>query len=192
SAEGRLRRVAVVADRAVAVGEPFERDDRYRQRADGARESAGGAGSRRPVRYRWSNRLSEPCGVYAARHRDVQHARAVHDPEPEQPSGRLRPDTDVQNLRGAIGPVPVGSLQRVQPCELWQCPAWDDDHAVGDRTQKRELRSDPNGRRSAHHAVRAEVHVLMKTTFAAAALCSTLVAALIAADVNDWPSHDHD
>ena len=32
----------------------------------------------------------------------------------------------------------------------------------------------------------------MKTTFAAAALCSTLVAALIAADVNDWPSHDHD
>ena len=32
----------------------------------------------------------------------------------------------------------------------------------------------------------------MKTTFAAAALCSTFVAALIAADVNDWPSHDHD
>src|SRR5437773_1363546 len=32
----------------------------------------------------------------------------------------------------------------------------------------------------------------MKTTFAAAALCSTLVAALAAADVNDWPSHDHD
>src|SRR2546427_12430247 len=32
----------------------------------------------------------------------------------------------------------------------------------------------------------------MKTTFAAAALCSTLVAALVAADVNDWLSHDHD
>jgi len=32
----------------------------------------------------------------------------------------------------------------------------------------------------------------MKTIFAAAALGSALVAALVAADVNDWPSHDHD
>jgi quinoprotein glucose dehydrogenase len=32
----------------------------------------------------------------------------------------------------------------------------------------------------------------MKNAIAAAALCSTLAAALVAADVNDWPSHDHD
>ena len=32
----------------------------------------------------------------------------------------------------------------------------------------------------------------MRRTLAAAALCSTVVAALVAADVNDWPSHDHD
>jgi len=32
----------------------------------------------------------------------------------------------------------------------------------------------------------------MKTTVAAAAIASALAAALAAADVNDWPSHDHD
>jgi glucose dehydrogenase len=32
----------------------------------------------------------------------------------------------------------------------------------------------------------------MKTTLAAAAIASALAAALAAADVNDWPSHDHD
>jgi glucose dehydrogenase len=32
----------------------------------------------------------------------------------------------------------------------------------------------------------------MKTTFAAAALGCVLASALVAADVNDWPSHDHD
>jgi glucose dehydrogenase len=32
----------------------------------------------------------------------------------------------------------------------------------------------------------------MQRTFAAAALCCVLAAALVAADVNDWPSHDHD
>jgi quinoprotein glucose dehydrogenase len=32
----------------------------------------------------------------------------------------------------------------------------------------------------------------MRTPLAAAALCAALAAALAAADVNDWPSHDHD
>ena len=113
----------------------------------------------------------------------LQHARAVHHPEPEQPPERLRADADVQDRRGADGPVPVGSVQPDQPRQLQR---------AGGGVEQRELRPDSDGRRPAHHAVRAEVHVLMKKTFAAAALVSALVAALVAADVNDWPSHDHD
>jgi len=32
----------------------------------------------------------------------------------------------------------------------------------------------------------------MQKLFPAAAVCAALVAALVAADGNDWPTHDHD
>src|SRR5712691_7576585 len=153
----------------------------------GTRQSARGADSRRSVRRRRAGGIFESRGLCRSRRRHVQHARAVHHREPEQPPERFRADADVQDLRGSIGPVPVGSVQPDQSCQL-QC--------AGHVAQQRKLRPDSDDghqrRRSAYHAVRAEVHLLMQKLFPTAAVCVVLVAAVLAADGNDWPTHDHD
>ena len=64
--------------------------------------------------------LPQSRGICVAGERHLQHAEAVHDREPEQSPERLRPDPHVQDWRRAIDAVPVGSVQRDQPCEL-QC-----------------------------------------------------------------------
>ena len=101
---GDLQRLADLADRPLAVGQPFQHHHRRGQRVDGSRRPASGAGARRSVRHRRSDRLPESRGVHVADDRHLQHAGAVHDREPEQPAERFRADPDVQ----------VGGAQNVQ------------------------------------------------------------------------------
>ena len=92
-----LQRLAVVADRPLAERQPLDRHDRRRQRADRPGRPAGRADSRRSVRHRRADRLSESRGVHVARDRHLQHADAVHDRQPVQPPERLRADPHVQD-----------------------------------------------------------------------------------------------
>ena len=94
-----LQRLAAVADRPLAVGQPIEHHDRRRQRADRHGRPARRADPRRSVRHRRADRVSEPRGLHFAGDRHLQHAGAVHDREPEQPAERLRADADVQDRR---------------------------------------------------------------------------------------------
>ncbi len=81
---GGARRLAAVADRAVAVRQPVEHHDRRRQRADRDWRPAGRPDSRRSVRRRWPQGLSESGRVHRAGDRNLQHARPVHRGESEQ------------------------------------------------------------------------------------------------------------
>src|SRR6185503_14820382 len=165
---GDLLRLAGVADHPVAERQPQHDHDRCRQCAHRAWRAACGPDSRRSVRGGRPDGLSESRRLHLANRRHLQRSAAVHDREPGQLPERLRADADFQARRRAVGPVPVGGVQRDQPRQLWHGPAGDHHDAVGDGTQQRELRPDSDGRRSAYHAVRVEVHVLVcvpTTTF---------------------------
>jgi hypothetical protein len=106
------------------------------------------------------DRLPESRGVHVAHDQHLQHAGAFTIVNPSNLQNDCA-DADVQ----------VGGARSVQfrweVFNLINHVNFNADH----RAQQCELRPDSDGRRSANHAVRAEVHVLMRRILVAAALC---------------------
>ena len=118
------------------IGQPLERDDRRRQRADRPRRPAGGADSRRSVR-----RPAAPT-AYLNRAAFTSPATGTYStlaPFTIVNPGNLQNDFALTRTfkiaRRADRAVPVGSVQRDQPRELQR---------AGHGAQQRELRPDPD------------------------------------------------